>query len=513
MKRCLPTLVLLFAACTPEKAEPPAPPTPTGPHPQAAARLDSALMHDYELLQWQHQEWQRPTPPLPPRAEDATFLRRACIDLAGRLPHADEARRFLADRAADKRARLTDALTREPGAAEVRYRMLAETFRVRDDAEVIAWLRQAAAEDRPYADIITHMIGGGKMSQRDDRDAMRTSVETAYSLLGQDVYCAMCHDHPFHQYTQRECYSFAACFAGKGKMKLPADYLYRDGKPGEVVPANTLRLPQGNWMTLTDDESGPAQVARWMVQQENSKRYAVVAALRAWSALFGMPGGMANHTLGGMEETPPWHGTHHKPDIHQHSNDCFSISPRGRPTWVDKPWNTPSDFSQASKLLVEEFLRCNGRLGEFQRILARTDAYSRASHEPGYAWDVCYLVPSPQVRRLPSEVIWKVCSGQTDDQLPEIPPQDHPLRMLGRGTREWTDESLAPISHALARFMIAQTGSVAGPAGDSSAEDLFLTLLGRQPGETERAAIVRHAASSQDVAWALLNTAEFMFRP
>jgi hypothetical protein len=45
------------------------------------------------------------------------------------------------------------------------------------------------------------------------------------------------------------------------------------------------------------------------------------------------------------------------------------------------------------------------------------------------------------------------------------------------------------------------------------AEDSFLELLGRKPSNEEQAAISNLAASDQDIAWALLNTAEFMFRP
>src|SRR5262249_48685989 len=45
-----------------------------------------------------------------PRADDATFLRRVYLDLAGRVPSVAEARAFLKDQAPDKRQRLVESL-------------------------------------------------------------------------------------------------------------------------------------------------------------------------------------------------------------------------------------------------------------------------------------------------------------------------------------------------------------------------------------------------------------------
>ena len=514
MKRYLPLCALLMA-CTPEKkmAETVSPPAVTDPIQEASARVDVALMHDYELVKEQREKWKNTPnlPSLPRLADDSTFLRRACIDLAGRLPRPDEARAFLANPSPDKRAKLTDALVREPGAADVRFRMLAEAFRVKDGDETIGWLRQAAAEDRPYTEIITHMIGGGHMRQRDQGNALRTSVETAYTVLGEDLYCAMCHDHPFNGHTERECYSFAACFAGKNEMRFPSDYLYRDGKPGEAIAPALLRLSR-HWQYLTDREDHLTQVANWIVNDEDCKRYALGAALRIWSSMFGMPGQMVDKTIGGVDDAPPWHGIHRKPILNL-SSDCFSASPRGAPTWIGLEINSPADFSQGMKVLIEEFLRCGSRLGEFQRMLARTNAYGRSGFDYNTDWNGCYLAPAPQIRRLPSEVIWKVVSGEFDLQIPQVPSAGHPLRMLGRGTREWTDESLTPISHELVRFMMNDQLVEKAAARRSTADDLFLELLGREPSANERAAISQQAAADQDVAWALMNTAEFMFRP
>ena len=42
--------------------------------------------------------------------DDATFLRRVTIDLTGKLPDPEAIRRFTADTATDKRAKIVEAL-------------------------------------------------------------------------------------------------------------------------------------------------------------------------------------------------------------------------------------------------------------------------------------------------------------------------------------------------------------------------------------------------------------------
>src|SRR5262245_35717564 len=48
------------------------------------------------------------------RCSDAEFLRRIYLDLTGTIPTSAEARAFLADKAADKRAKLIDRLLASP---------------------------------------------------------------------------------------------------------------------------------------------------------------------------------------------------------------------------------------------------------------------------------------------------------------------------------------------------------------------------------------------------------------
>src|SRR5262249_44084151 len=56
--------------------------------------------------------------PPSPMADDATFMRRAYLDIIGLVPTSDEARRFLADQDPDKRAKLVDELLKRPEYAD-----------------------------------------------------------------------------------------------------------------------------------------------------------------------------------------------------------------------------------------------------------------------------------------------------------------------------------------------------------------------------------------------------------
>ena len=65
-------------------------------------------------MNWPLAKWKKLGLRPSPTCDDATFLRRVTVDLCGRLPTAAEARAFLADTAADKRAKLIDRLLDSP---------------------------------------------------------------------------------------------------------------------------------------------------------------------------------------------------------------------------------------------------------------------------------------------------------------------------------------------------------------------------------------------------------------
>ena len=514
---------------------------------EAAVRIDAALMADREVVRTTYGE----VPPLPGKADDAAFLRRACIDLAGRLPHVEEVRAFLSDASPQKRARLTDALVKEPGAAEVRFRMLAEALRVKDEvsgesqAPFIAWLRRAAAEDLPFDKLVAAMLqaeGSVKENpaagflRRNGKDVFHTSAELTRTLLGVDTYCALCHDHAYNEITQRECWEFAAFFrpAQDAPLKLPKKYLYQNDEPGEELAPHFLVFEglrvASSPHYLTPRAEQRAWLTEWITSADNH-RFVTVAALRVWKGLFGMGVFPAVQALDSVPGLTPDHEFNGKLPVEGYDRSCFTqFNPSGI-NWIDLPLHDPTLRSQqSSNALRVAFVRCGFRMGEFQRILARTEAYSRGSHDLSHNWNGTYLVAAPFVRRLPSEVIWDtIVSRLPQDQsewmisskMPQVPASSHPLRLFGRGAREWTDESATPLSFELVQFMMnspLMEQCVSSSHTSTDVDELFLSTLGRLPTPPEKLKAEQHRneaplTADSDIAWALLNTKEFMFRP
>src|SRR5581483_8316240 len=89
--------------------------------------------------------------PASPLADDAEFFRRVYLDFAGRIPSVGEARAFLNDATADKRARLIDRLLSGPEYPK----QMAEAFnvllmeRLGDNVEWMTYLRKSFEANKP----------------------------------------------------------------------------------------------------------------------------------------------------------------------------------------------------------------------------------------------------------------------------------------------------------------------------------------------------------------------------
>lgn len=174
-------------------------------------------------------------------ANDPTFARRIYLDLLGRIPKTNELHSFLKDPAPNKRNLLVDRLTETEEHADhlteifnVVFLDRAET-RKRNRNERKAWLdylRWTFKTNRPWDQVGRDLLvarpkeeieNGASWflyDQRDDHHQMAT--RTSRALLGKQVQCAQCHDHPVApEIEQGHYWGLIAFFSRSLNVKTP----------------------------------------------------------------------------------------------------------------------------------------------------------------------------------------------------------------------------------------------------------------------------------------------------
>jgi hypothetical protein len=304
---------LLLLATGAARAQPkPQPETDSASVKALAATIDERF-----AKHWQDKKVQ--SAPLP---DDAEFLRRVYLDLAGRIPSAGEARRFLDDKATDKRQRLVDALLDSPTYvnhwANVWRPLLLPELNTRPAAVLSffeTWLRTQLKLNVPYdqmaRDLLTTPIDGllaagdvvfvpptGKPSALEFYAVKKAKPEvlaasTARLFLGVRIECAQCHDHPFAEWKQEQFWEYAAFFAG---LEAPGDpRLRRDFRENisvrKIAIADTdkvavVRFLDGSEPKLQDKLSPRQTLADWVTSPKNPY-FARAAANRLWAYFLG----------------------------------------------------------------------------------------------------------------------------------------------------------------------------------------------------------------------------------
>jgi hypothetical protein len=241
--------------------------------------------------------------PPAPLADDATFLRRATLDVTGELPRPDEIRAFLADPSPEKRAKKIDELLGRPGYAALwtlRFCDLlkASDFGVYADAitqETDAprfqqWVRARLEENLPYDQfaerILTATSREGRSVddwgkevtalfegyatprtdlavyskrktldiywQRKAATGVTGALQVAHAFLGLRLECAQCHRHPHDVWQQDDFLSFAnffmrvrgSGFQGNNEKDFPevAAYIKRFNEEAKALGEQVKKL-------------------------------------------------------------------------------------------------------------------------------------------------------------------------------------------------------------------------------------------------------------------------------
>jgi hypothetical protein len=287
--------LLLGAAAPPAFARPPA---PTGPETKASVTdLDAKALADL-IDRRLTEHWQGRVQPAPV-ADDATFMRRAYLDLTGRIPDLVPARDFLENPDPQKRAKLIEQLLANPRYAEhmanVYGVLLAPPSNdpMRPRAfNVEAWLMREFDSNTPYNEMVRKLL----VVQPGDQNAFffyqanefkpeNMAGATTRLFLGFKLECAQCHDHPMDVWTRKQFWEFAAFFSGiQPNQPQPNRTEIQIPGQGKTVKA---RFPDGTEPNFRQGVSPNVVLVEWMTGPDNPY-FARAAVNRVWEYFFGI---------------------------------------------------------------------------------------------------------------------------------------------------------------------------------------------------------------------------------
>ncbi len=261
---------------------------------------------------------------------DEDFLRRVCLDVAGRLPPPERVKAFLNDTDPDKRNKLIETLLASPEYADYWTFRLAEVFRValyqagfssKGTSLYHAWIRKSVALDKPYDQIARERIApqgydGPSRHYAHWPTPQSMMAEEVRVFMGRRMDCAQCHNHPFESWSQDQFWGLAAFFGrtrgyGPGYYSAPVTDLpggnYDHGKGGPVLHPRTKQEVQPAFLDgagLTEKRSDDPRLAlaEWMTTHPY---FAEATVNRVWGSLLGR--GIVNPVDDFRSTNPPTH--------------------------------------------------------------------------------------------------------------------------------------------------------------------------------------------------------------
>ena len=477
--------------------------------------------------------------PVSPRCDDATFLRRATLDVAGRLPTPDEVRAFLADAAPDKRERLVDELLASPGYVDYWTHkwsdlLLVSGERLRPKAveTFYGWIRERVERNAGWDEFARGVVtaqgstfdngAANFFALHQDPETMAETTSAAF--LGMSIACAKCHDHPLEKWTNDQYYAFANLFGRVRGKGWGGDFRNGDGDrtifladSGDLIQPRT-GAPQPP--APLDADALPADfvgdrreiLADWLVDPANPY-FSRAIVNRVWEHYLGV-------------------------GIVDAVDDLRLTNP---------PSNEELIAALADRLVAEDW-----DLKRLMRLILTSETYQRSSlPEPGAEADTRYYSHF-YPRRLKAEVLLDAFSSATgapttfadlpagtravqlkDSALDsyfldtfgraerlktcscertEMPSMKQVLHVMNGGT---VNEKLAAADNRLA------AGLAAGLPDGALIDEAYLASVGRYPTGGETAAVEDLLAGTtgdqkravlEDLYWGLLSSREFLFQ-
>jgi WD40 repeat protein len=469
---------------------------------------------------------------------DAEFLRRSTLDATGSLPTVAEARAYLASSDPEKRSKWIEHLLDSPAWADhwaIKWGDLIRPNPSRVGVKPVLlldeWIRQSFRENKPWDQFVRELLtaqGGSHQYGpvavwRDKREPVDAATFVGQLFLGVRLECAKCHHHPNEKWDQADYYQLAAFFTAmkrKGQgISAPIsgepEYWWAGGESARIThPVTGVSLkprpPDAAEIEIVDRQDPRAALVDWMTRADNPY-FAKAAVNRVWNSFFGR-------------------------GIVDPVDDFRASNPPSNEPLLD--W------------LAADFIAHRFDLKHTMRTIMRSQVYQLGSLPNDTNKADLKNYSRSYRRRLPAEVLLDAVSavtesadtfggmaqGATAKQTWNVKLESEFMDAFGRpnSSAECPCERDAKPSVVQALHLMnssklqAKLNSESGRAArlakspmtpEEIVEELYLAAFSRPPAAEEREAAAKVIAAAgdkkraaiEDVLWALLNSAEFVF--
>ena len=468
-------------------------------------------------------------------SSDAVFVRRAYLDVIGTLPTPDEASSFIMDLDPGKRSRLVDRLLERDEFADYWAMKWSDVLRVKSEFPINLWpnavqayhrwIRTSLSENLPYDRFARELLTASGSNFRvgpvnfyravQRRDPPTIAAAVALTFMGARV-----ESWPKDRLSDMAVFFSQIGYKPTGEWKEEIVFFDPDKTPAGSAAGAPLvaRLPDGTTARLPVGEDPREAFAAWLVSPGNPW-FARNAANRVWCWLLGR-------------------GIVHEPD---------DIRP-------DNPPSNPELLA----LLERELVGARFDLKHLFRLILNSATYQLSplprTDRPEAEANFAHALLRPLDAEVFIDAVNQITgmSEQYSSAIPEpytfIPPEQRSMALadgsitsaflsaFGRSPRDtglFSERNSAPtaaqrlyllngadVQRKLQQSPKLQTLLQTTPDGRQVVTILYLTILSRFPTEDELRIVASYAqragpnrrAAVMDLAWALVNSAEFRYR-
>jgi hypothetical protein len=462
---------------------------------------------------------------------DAVFLRRVYLDLTGTIPSAEEANRFLLSERPDKRKELISSLLASEGFVDYWTLKWCDTLRVKAEFPINLWpnaaqayhrwIRQTIRTNMPADRFARELLTASGSNFRvppvnfframQNREAPGIAQTVALTFMG-------CRADKWSEERQQDMAAFFAHVGFKETSEWKEEIIFNEVLKSNSWCRTSAKLPDGTLVHF-DAETDPRQpFADWLVAPRNPW-FARALANRTWSWIFGR--GIVHEADDLRPDNPPAN-----PELlafleqelirsHFDTRHLLSVILNSRTyqqsTTPAKP--SPEATAQFAHYPLRR-LDAEVLIDVLNKITGSSEKYTSAIPEP-----FTYIPDGFRAVCLPD--------GSISSSFLEL--FGKPARDTGmdseRNNRITSAQRLHLLNSTHIQKKIAEGGRLnaffdQGGNSKQIISGLYLTILSRFPTPDEVDAALAHAQSgdrkkreaAQDLAWALINSSEFLFK-